>query len=156
MFLPPHFKPPGQVKSEDFLLRPITIHDVVKDYDAVMSSRDHLWKRFGMLWGWPQAELTLEQDLIDLAWHQKEGQLRSSFNYAVMSLDETRLLGCIYVDPPSREDAEAEVWFWNRSSELAGGLEQKLGAFVSQWLGEYWPFQVVTINDQMNRLNPSA
>jgi len=57
-------------------------------------------EQFGHAWGWPPAELTLEQDLIDLGWHQKECQRRSSFDYAAMSPDETRLLGCVYVDPP--------------------------------------------------------
>ena len=30
------------VETERFRIRPITIHDVVKDYDAVMTSVDHL------------------------------------------------------------------------------------------------------------------
>lgn len=35
------------------------------------------WSRFGALWGWPAADLSIEQNIIDLAWHQKEFQLRS-------------------------------------------------------------------------------
>ena len=46
-FLPSDFKAPLTAETELFLLRPITIHDVIKDYEAVMSSRDHLWRRFG-------------------------------------------------------------------------------------------------------------
>jgi len=41
-------------------MRSITIHDAFKDYDAVMSSRKHLWDRFGEIWGWPEESLTLE------------------------------------------------------------------------------------------------
>jgi hypothetical protein len=60
----------------------------------------------------------LEQDLIDLGWHQKEFQRRSSFDYAVMSLDETRLLGCVHVDPPEKASYDA----------AAGGQPGRLAA----------------------------
>ena len=92
-FLPRDFIVPTLLETDRCRLRPLTIHDVVKDYDAVMTSREHLWQMFGDTWGWPSEDLTLEQDLIDLGWHQKEFQLRSSFDYAVMSLDEKRVLG---------------------------------------------------------------
>src|SRR5689334_19468306 len=98
-FLPRDFETPKGPENERFRLRPLTIHDVVKDYDAVMTSREHLWELFGERWGWPAATLTLEQDLIDLAWHQKEGQLKRSFAFAVLSPDESRVVGCVYVDP---------------------------------------------------------
>lgn len=101
-FLPRDFIVPALLETDRVRIRPITIHDVVKDYDAVMSSQEHLWAMFGEAWGWPPKDLTLEQDLIDLGWPQKEFQLGSTFDYAVMSLDEKQLLGCIYVDPPAR------------------------------------------------------
>ncbi len=121
-FVPPDFVVPDQLETERLRLRPLTIHHIIKDYDAVMSSRDHLWSLFGHIWGWPPADLTLEQDLIDLAWHQKEFQLRSAFAYAALALDESQLLGCVYVDPPSKADFDAEVHLWVRASALASGL----------------------------------
>ena len=39
--------------------------DVVKDYDAVMTSVEHLRSSFP-LWGWPPDDLSLEQNLVDL------------------------------------------------------------------------------------------
>jgi hypothetical protein len=142
-FLPDGFEPPPGLEHERFRLRPITIHDVVKDYDAVMSSRDHLWELFGDAWGWPPADLTLEQDLIDLGWHQKEAQLQESFNFAVMSLDESRLLGCVYVDPPEKEGFDAEVMWWVRVDELASGLDEAVGEATRAWLEREWPFERV-------------
>lgn len=155
-FLPPGFTVPAVVETERFRLRSITIHDAFKDYDAVMSSRGHLWNRFGDLWGWPAADHSIEQNIIDLAWHQKEFQLRSSFDYAVMSLDECRLLGCVYVDPPHEAGTGADVWFWARESELAGGLEGRLGEFVASWLASDWPFGSVTLNGRLRVIKPSA
>lgn len=153
-FLPPGFSVPAVVETAGFRLRSITIHDAFKDYDAVMSSREHLWARFGALWGWPAAELSLEQNIIDLAWHQKEFQLRASFDYAVMSLDETRLLGCVYIDPPDQPGTDAEVWFWARQSELSAGLEAELGRFVTAWLASAWPFATVSLNGRLHTVAP--
>lgn len=141
-FLPPDFEPP-LLETERFRLRSLTVHDVVKDYDAVMTSREHLWELFGQAWGWPPADLTLEEDLIDLGWHQKEFQRRSTFAYAVMNLDETRLLGCVYVDPPTKRGYDAEVTWWVRSSELASGLDDDLGETVRTWIANAWPFSQV-------------
>ncbi len=139
-FLPADFDVPERLETERFRLRPLTVHDVVKDYDAVMSSREHLWHQLGQAWGWPPANLTLEQDLIDLGWHHKEFQRRSSLAYAVMSPDEARLLGCVYVDPARRAGYDAEVWLWVRASELATGLDELLYATVRRWIDERWPF----------------
>lgn len=151
-FLPRDFQVPALVETARFRMRSITIHDAFKDYDAVMSSRDHLWRRFGATWGWPGEDLTLEQNIIDLAWHQKEFQLRSSFDYALMSKDEARLLGCVYVDPPHRAGADADVWYWARQGELGRGLEDELATFVPRWLASDWPFATVTINGKPTRL----
>src|SRR3712207_589978 len=133
-FLPHEFVVPELLETDRFRIRPLTIHDVVKDYDAVMTSREHLWSLFGDVWGWPSPDLTLEQDLIDLGWHQKEFQLRSSFDYAVMSPDESRLLGCVYIDPTTTAGYDAEVCFWARQSELASSLEDVLFHTVKAWI----------------------
>ena len=98
-FAPDSVTIPSGIETKDFRIRGLTISDVVKDYDAVMSSIDHLTGVLGPSRVWPTANLTLEQDLIDLGWHQKEFQIRSSFTYTVMSLDESRCLGCVYIYP---------------------------------------------------------
>ena len=142
-FLPDDFDLPEVVQTPLFRLRSITMHDAEKYFDAVSSSQAELWEKFSEIWGWPTADLTVEQDTIDLGWHQKEFQLRSSFNYAVMALDESQLLGCVYIDPADSESLEAEITLWVRTSELPKGLELELEAFVSQWLKDDWPFDHV-------------
>jgi len=151
-FLPSDFEVPAVAETGRFRLRSITIHDVFKDYDAVMSSRAHLWQRFGASWGWPAADLSIEQNIVDLGWHQKEFALRSSFDYAVMSLDEARLLGCVYIDPPCDPRVDAEVWLWARQSELAAGLEGELERFVVDWLGRSWPFKAILLQGERKAL----
>ncbi|MBP18555.1 MAG: GNAT family N-acetyltransferase [Gammaproteobacteria bacterium] len=123
-----------------FRLRMLTVNDVVKDYDAVMLSRSKIAGVFGPKSDWPRADLSLEQDLIDLGWHQKEFQRRSSFAYTVMSADESVCLGCVYIDPSKQEDTDATVIVWVRADS---GIDEDLFASVKSWLQTDWPFQKV-------------
>lgn len=137
------FVVPENLVTESFRLRMLTIHDAVKDYEAVMTSREHLQGVFGPGSNWPAADLSLEQDLIDLAWHQKEFQNRTSFAYTMMSLDEQRCLGCVYFYPTKATDYDAQIILWARQSELAGGLEVQLLKSVKDWVETTWPFSKV-------------
>jgi hypothetical protein len=142
-FLPRENPIPPGFDGAGFKARPITINDAVKDYDAVMTSAERLRERFP-LWGWPPEDgLTLEEDMIDLAWHQKEAELRRSFNYVVLSPDESRVLGCVYVDPPEKAGADAEVTLWVRVEEEGTGLEEELERRAREWLAAEWPFERV-------------
>jgi hypothetical protein len=151
--VPKAFAVPTRLETAEFSLRMLTVHDVVKDYDAVMTSVDHLHGLFGTESHWPH-NLTLEQDLIDLGWHQKEFQRRSSFAYTVMTLDESKCLGCIYIYPANDERHDAEVFLWARQSELANGLEQRIFEKVKAWLASVWPFKSVSFpgRNQQTRL----
>ena len=142
--VPDTFEIPSSFDGPTFRLRMLTVSDVVKDYDAVMTSVDHLQGVFGEHSNWPLPNMTLEQDLIDLGWHQKEFQKRSSFAYTMMSLDETECLGCIYIYPTEVSGADAEVYLWVRKSEYEKGTDSVLFESVKKWLQEAWPFKVVT------------
>lgn len=139
--VPEDFEVPQSLDTPRFRLRPLTIHDLEKDYEAVTSSTAHLQK----VWNndWP-AGLTKEQNLIDLGWHQKEFQRRTSFAYTVVAPDESRVLGCVYIYPTRKEGFDAEVYYWARESELASGLERELGDTLRNWIAGTWPFKNVT------------
>ena len=100
--IPPDFQIPEVLEADRFRLRMLKVTDVVKDYDAVMTSIDHLQGIFGVRSKWPSKDLTFEQDLIDLGWHHKEFQTRSSFAYTVMNPGESQCLGCVYIFPPTK------------------------------------------------------
>lgn len=140
-FVPADFAVPQVFETDLFRIRMLAVGDVVKDYDAVMSSLDHLQGVFGPTSSWPSPELTLEQDLIDLGWHQKEFQMRSTFAYTVVSLDETRVLGCLYIFPADPPNYDAMVTMWVRSDVVAVGYDELLFATVKSWLAKDWPFQ---------------
>ena len=87
----------------------LSVDDVVKDYDAVMTSVDHL-KTIWPGGSWPEG-LTLRQNLVDLGWHEKEFQLRQSFAYTVLSPTEDRVLGCVYIYPSRKVGLDASITF---------------------------------------------
>jgi hypothetical protein len=142
-FIQKNFQIPEILENQHFRIRMLTVNDVVKDYDAVMTSINHLQGVFGPKSKWPSKDLTLEQDLIDLGWHQKEFQKRSSFAYTVMNKDESECLGCIYIDPTDKVDYDAEVYLWVRKSEFEKGLDTILFDTVKNWIINEWPFNKV-------------
>jgi hypothetical protein len=139
-FVPPDFKVPARLETAEFRLRMLSVSDVVKDYDAVMTSTAHLKALFGGTW--PEG-MTLEENLVDLGWHQKEFIRRTSFAYTVVSLDESRVLGCVYINPTRKRGYDASVSMWARQGELASGLEDRLVAAVKAWIAKEWPFKAV-------------
>ena len=142
-FVPADFEVPRLHETNDFRIRPLTVHDLVKDYDAVMTSRQHLRGVFGPESSWPADTLSLTGNLVDLGWHQNEFQRRSSFTYAVMSPNEKQELGCVYVFPSSKSGYDAVVYYWVRSSAFEQGLEPVLGQVLNEWLKDAWPFESV-------------
>jgi hypothetical protein len=120
-------------------LRPIRASDVEIDYPAVMGSRASLWTRFGEMWGWPAADMSYEADLKDLARHEAEIAAHVTFNYAVLHRDETELLGCVYIDPPSERapaGADALVSRWVVDSEVGGDRSRFSAAEAAVWVAE--------------------
>ncbi len=140
-FVDRDFVVPQQLEADEFTLRMLTVNDVVKDFDAVVSSAEHL----KAIWpdsNWPDG-LTLEQNLIDLGWHQKEFQRRRSFAYTVVTPDETRVIGCVYIVPTRKRGYDAEVYLWARESAIGSPPDAKLYDAVEEWLEERWPFENV-------------
>ena len=138
--VPDGFEVPTRLETERLRLRPLTVHDAVKDYDAVMTSAERLRTVFRPGGAWPEG-LTLEQNLIELAWHQVEFQNRTSFAYTVVSLDEARVLGCLYITPTRKRGFDSEVGMWVRASEADTGLDAHLYETVARWIGDAWPFE---------------
>ncbi|MFA6170855.1 MAG: GNAT family N-acetyltransferase [Patescibacteria group bacterium] len=119
----------------------LTVNDVAKDYDAVISSIEHLKGIFGPNSPWPADGLTLEEDLAALNYHQKEFLEKSSFAYTVMNLDESQCLGCVYIMPSDNRLYGAMVVMWIRKSELSNGLDEELFSGVASWINKEWPFK---------------
>ena len=120
-------------------LRPIRASDVALDLVAVLGSLPRLWSIFGPAWGWPPATLSHEQDRADLARHEAEMDRHESFNYAILDEAESRLCGCVYIDPPEKAGADAEICWWVIDELVGSDVESALEAFVPRWIQTAWP-----------------
>lgn len=141
-FVPAEFAVPARLEGDGFHLRMLTVNDVVKDYDAVMTSAARLKGSMNPANDWPDG-LTLEEDLVDLGWHQREFTMRRSFCYTVMAPDEPICLGCSYIYPSEKKAYDAKVFWWVRESALARGLDARLGEAIRRWMKDVWPFKRV-------------
>lgn len=85
--------------------------------------------------------MTAEEDREDIARHAQEMDDNESFNYALFDTDETALFGCVYIDPPEKPGADAEISWWVIDSHVGSELERVLGAFVPEWIANDWPLE---------------
>jgi len=133
--VPDDFDVPAGLEHERFRLRMLTVDDVVKDFDAICDRVDHQ--------GNPRPPFveTVAENLIDLGWHQREFGLRRSFAYTIVAPDESRVIGCAYIDPSETHDAR--VWMWVRRDAYEDGLDPVVEASVREWLASDWPFERV-------------
>jgi hypothetical protein len=142
-FVPLNFIVPEVLETDKFRIRVLRAADVDLDYDAVITSVDHLKGVFGEQSNWPSVDLTSEQDRKDLEWHENEFDKRSSFTYTVVDLDESLCLGCVYIFPSRSSDCEADIYLWVRKSAYDEGLDPVLFHTVTTWIKDKWPFTKV-------------
>ena len=139
-FVPDDFDVPALLETERFRLRMLSVNDVEKDYQAVIESAELL---HSMGSTWPREGFTIAENLADLERHQQEFLDRKAFAYTVVSLDESRVLGCVYINPTTQEDYDALAYMWVRQSEYDKGLDPLLFQTVKAWLQTSWPFSAV-------------
>lgn len=137
--VPEDFVVPEKLETPHFRFRMLSVSDVEKDYEAVMETQRY-FHNLGSKW--PRDGFTLEENLADLQRHQDEFLTRKAFAYTVVALDESRVLGCLYIEPSDEAAVDAEVWLWIRSSQQAE-LDQILFDTIKEWLDAEWPFETV-------------
>ncbi len=141
--VPDNFDVPDKFDTDSFKFRVLTTKYLEMDYDAVITSIDHLKGVFGPNSQWPQQDLTLQEDSTDLIWHENEYKNRSSFAYTVLNSDESQVIGCMYIFPTSKTNYDAIIICWVRSSVLKYGLDELLYKTTKDWIEKKWPFEQV-------------
>jgi len=140
-FVPDNFEIPALLETDCFRLRMLSIDVAEKDYEAVIESQNLLHNMFGG--PWPREGFTLEDNIKDLEKHQQEFLDRKAFAYTVLSLDESKVLGCVYINPSDIPNSDAIIVMWVRQTEYDKGLDEILFKAVSNWISTKWPFSKV-------------
>ncbi|MEM6487815.1 MAG: hypothetical protein AAF677_06005 [Pseudomonadota bacterium] len=128
---------PRRARLNGFLLTALGVDDLDEDYAAVVESTALIAGVMGD--DWPQG-LTRAQNLIDIAWHQKEFDKGRSFAWVIRDGGvgaAPAYWGCAYVSP-TWERGQARTVFWFRTGHEARG--QTFRTAWDAWLaGPVWP-----------------
>lgn len=139
-FVPADFTVPTLIETAHFRLVPLGPALVKVDFDAYMSSIEHLQKTFTRSTDWPHKGITDSDAMRDIETEQARFRNRASFAYAVLTPDGRRERGCVYVYPSTVEGYDAMVTLWVSKSDYDAGFDAELYAWVVQWMKKDWPF----------------
>jgi hypothetical protein len=159
---------PLEPRTDEFFLRPITVADAARDYEAVMETREDLrvWEQSS----WPEDAFTVEANAEDLADLERRHLERRAFTYTVLDPGGAESLGCVYIFPTTASflakatvtavseeavwaDVDAVVYFWIRAARISSGLEARLLSALRSWMAEDWALArtVFVTNEQFER-----
>lgn len=133
--IPDDFQVPDRYHSEKFIFIPLTINLCELDFDAVLDNDE---SKTNVL----PPKHTLHQNLIDLGYHQKEMQKKASFTYSILTPDEKKCMGCVYIYPSDIENFDADIEFWVRNS--CTNLYDEIKSGLESWIETDW--KILKIN----------
>lgn len=142
-FVPDDFDPPVLAEAEEFKLVPLGPDLVKIDFDAYMSSIEHLQTTFTRSTGWPREGITDADAMQDMLTEQERFNTRKSFAYGVLTPDGSRERGSVYVSPSPVPGYDAVVRMWVTKAEYDAGFDAKLYQWVKDWIAAEWPFAKV-------------
>ncbi len=139
----PAFAVPTSAVGPGFRLQPLGPDLVKIDFDAYMSSVEHLQQTFTRSKDWPHAGISDADALLDMQTEAGRFQRRESFAYSVLTPDGKRERGCIYVAPSPVPGYDAVVRIWVTKAEYDAGFDKQLEAWAHAWVAAKWPFKNV-------------
>ncbi|MEW9854439.1 twin-arginine translocation pathway signal protein [Novosphingobium sp. M1R2S20] len=143
LLVPAEFAVPTLVETSDFKLVPLGPALVRLDFDAYMSSIEHLQKTFSRSTAWPHAGISDADAMRDIEAEEARFRNRKSFAYAVLSPDGMLERGSVYVSPSPVEGYDAVVRMWVTKDEYDAGFDAELHKWVADWIRTDWPFAKV-------------
>jgi len=126
---------PREADLEGFRLTPLGPAVVDEDFEAVTASAGLLNGLFGD--DWPLG-LTLEENAIDLAWHEREFTSRRSFAWVVRDPKGT-YVACAYLYPDLGQRGSAKVVAWVRAMDDRHAVATRLRVELETWLRPLMP-----------------
>ncbi len=143
LFVPASLNPPTLVETPAFKLVPLGPDVVKQDFDAYMSSIEHLQKTFSRSPNWPRAGITDADAMKDMEGEQARFRARRSFDYSVLTPDGRRERGSVYVSPSPVAGYDAVVRLWVTKADYDAGFDAALYQWVRDWVRQDWPFRNV-------------
>ena len=136
-FVPPWFNVPVAFDGPGFRLEPLGEQHNERDYDAWMSSLEHIRSTpgFGEDRGWP-TPMSLDANRSDLVAHDQDFENRDGFTYSILEGDE--IIGCVYIYPSKTAEFDADVSSWVRESRAA--MDEVVYQALTEWFRDIWPF----------------
>jgi hypothetical protein len=130
--------------TSTYRLEPLTNRWVVQDFAAIIESFPHLDGLIGPPGTLPaDGEYTIETNVVELGWHEREFRTRSSFAFAAIAPDDQRELGCVYLypSPHADEDAVGICWArWSADDPDYPATDQQFFSEFQSWVEREWPF----------------
>ena len=136
-FVPDDYEVPVRFDGPGFHLEPLGPQHNERDYEAWMSSIEHIHATPGFPDpddGWP-SPMSLEENNGDLVAHARHFAERLGFTYSI--LDGEQVIGCVYIYPSSDPEYHATVSSWVTASRA--NLDRVVWETLTEWLGS-WPF----------------
>ncbi len=139
---------PDPPQTPRLRLEPLGPEHNERDHAAWTSSIEHIHTLSGFregdidYSGWPQM-MSLEENLADMVMHRREYDERVAFVYSVLDPTTDDVIGCVYIDPDDKGDAEMKMTCWTRLSHA--DLYPELRDVVVAWLATDWPFTSVRV-----------
>ena len=128
-------RPPRLAVLGTFHLTPLDPSVVDEDFAVVTASSAVLKGLFGD--DWPVG-LTLSENAIDLAWHEREFTSSRSFAWVVRD-DQGTYLGCAYVYPDLGARGSGKVITWMRDGPDRVPLLTAFNDAFMDWIAAFLP-----------------
>ncbi|WP_243064319.1 N-acetyltransferase [Humibacter sp. RRB41] len=163
-FTDPEEPVPAELRTDEFVLRPIVADDAELDHAAIMETREdlRLWEQST----WPADDFTVEANREDLVGLERRHAEHRAFTYTVQDPEGVECLGCVYIFPTtaaflarsavtpvgsdSWADTDAVIYFWVRTSRMQTRMDERLLATLRAWFDEEWKLKrtVYVVNEQ--------
>lgn len=141
--VPEDFPVPTSAEGPGFKIAPLGPEVVTVDFDAYMSSVEHLQTTFTRSTAWPHKDISQADAMRDMETEQARFKSRASFAYAVLTPDGSRERGSVYVQPSPVEGYDAVVRMWVTKADYDAGFDSELYEWVTDWIRTDWPFKKV-------------
>ena len=130
---------PTDLRTDTFTIERLTTANADLDYECYMASPNVI--RVHSDGRWPVEGFTLAQDRAMAATHDIDHQAGRSFAFVLLTPSRDRALGCVYLNPPPVQLAEASaiVTFWIRQDCQHTDLPRTAVSEVDRWLVDEWP-----------------